>query len=169
MSRELKIVILSDSDGRKNRIEGCEGVGIKKEIKMKYEKLIIAKSENNLLRDLLNKVYSKDAVHQDCYNRLRLELINAKVVDDNEVPKDVVRLNSVIDVETPFGYIEGYQLVLPKDSNPAAKKLSILTPMGSALIGYAEGDKVVWSFPKGEETITIKQVHAAKTEHKISY
>ncbi len=135
---------------------------------MKYEKLIIAKSENNLLRDLLNKVYSKDAVHQDCYNRLRGELINARVVDDAEMPADVVRLNSFIDVETPFGHIQGYQLVLPKDSNPTAKKLSILTPMGSALIGYAEGDKVIWSFPKGEETITIKKVYDEKEKQKVS-
>mgnify|MGYP003658808876 CR=1 FL=1 len=135
---------------------------------MKYEKLIIAKSENNLLRDLLNKVFSKDAVHMECYNRLRGELTNANVLDDAEVPSDVVRLNSFIDVQTPFGFIEGYQLVLPKDSNVTAKKLSILTPMGSALIGYAEGDKVVWSFPKGEETITIKRVYAGNAQQKVS-
>lgn len=126
---------------------------------MKYERLIVAKSENNLLRDLLNKIYSKDAVHMSCYNRLREELMSANVVEDVEVPEDVVRLNSFIDVRTPFGHIEGYQLVMPKDSNTAAKKLSILTPMGSALIGYAEGDKVLWSFPKGEETITITKVY----------
>lgn len=126
---------------------------------MKYKKLIIAKSENNLIRDLLNKVFSKDAVHQDCYNRLRVELINASVMDDEKVPADVVRLYSFIDVQTPFGYIEGYQLVLPRESDTAAKKLSILTPMGSALIGYAAGDEVLWNFPKGEKTITIKKVY----------
>lgn len=134
---------------------------------MKYEKLIIAKSENNLIRDLLNKVYSKDAVHQNCYKRLREELMNADIVDDTMVPHDVVRLYSFIDVLTPFGYIDGYQLVLPRESNQLEKKLSILTPMGSALIGYAEGDEVLWSFPKGEKMITIKGVHAPKVPSKM--
>lgn len=134
---------------------------------MKYGKLIIAKSENNLIRDLLNKVFSKDMVHQACYDRLREELINASVVDDEDVPKDVVRMYSLIDVETPFGHIEGYQLVMPKESNPAQKKLSILTPMGSALIGYAAGDKVLWSFPKGEEMITIKKVLQEANKPKV--
>lgn len=135
---------------------------------MKYEKLIIAKSENNLILDLLNKVFSKDLVHQVCYKRLREELLNAKIVGDEKVPQDVVRLYSFIDVLTPFGYIEGYQLVLPRESNQLEKKLSILTPMGSALFGYAEGDEVLWNFPKGEKKITIKKVSAPKTLSKIT-
>lgn len=125
---------------------------------MKYGKLMIAKSENNLIRDLINKVFSKDMVHQACYDKLREELSMAEIIDDEKMPDDVVRLYSSMDVETPFGLIQGYQLVMPKDSNQLQKKLSILTPMGSALIGYAAGDEVTWSFPAGEKKITIKNV-----------
>lgn len=130
---------------------------------MKYKKLMIAKSENNLIRDLLNKVFSKDMVHQACYEKLREELVAAEILEDEKMPSDVVRLYSWIDVQTPFGLIQDYQLVMPKDSNQLQKKLSILTPMGSALIGYALGDTVTWSFPAGEKEITIKNVRQANT------
>lgn len=126
---------------------------------MKYKTLILAKSEFDLIKELLSKVGSKDAVHMACYNKLRSELANATVMDDSEMPDDIIRINSWVDVETPFMYIKGYQLVMPKDGNPQQKKLSILTPMGSALIGYAKGDEVMWHFPSGEKMITIKNVY----------
>lgn len=130
---------------------------------MKRERLTIAESEYHLLKDYLEKVGAKDAVHMACYNKLKSELAVAEVISDAEMPKDVVRLNSIVDMETPAGSFAGYQVVMPKDANPNKKKLSILTPMGSALIGYATGDEVLWHFPGGEKTITIKNVDQVST------
>lgn len=130
---------------------------------MKRERLTIAESEYHLLKDYLEKVGAKDAVHMACYNKLKSELAVAEVITDAEMPTDVVRLNSVVDMETPFGSFAGYQVVMPKDAKPNKKKLSILTPMGSALIGYATGDEVLWHFPGGEKTITIKNVDQVST------
>jgi len=127
--------------------------------KMKYGKLIIEKEEYEIISDLLSKVDSNDPVRKAGYVTLRKELENAEVKTADEMPDDVVRLNSFIDINTPMGRVEGYQLVLPKDSDPKEKKLSILTPMGSALIGYAAGDEVIWSFPTGEKKIKIEKVY----------
>jgi regulator of nucleoside diphosphate kinase len=132
---------------------------------MKYKKLIVAQSEVDIIRELMSKVHSKDLVHDSCYSKLRAELTQAKVMPDEDMPADLVRLGSFVDVDTPFGLMAGYQLVLPKESDPKQKKLSILTPMGSALIGYAVGDEVQWSFPAGEKTITIKKVY---TENEVT-
>src|SRR5690606_35002431 len=107
--------------------------------KMKYGNLIIEKNEYEIISDLLSRVDSNDPVRKAGYVALRQELENAEVKKADEMPKDVVRLNSFIDINTPMGRVEGYQLVLPKDSDSKSKKLSILTPMGSALIGYAAG------------------------------
>lgn len=130
---------------------------------MKRERLTIAESEYHLLKDYLEKVGAKDAVHMACYNKLKSELAVAEVITDAEMPTDVVRLNSIVDMETPAGSFAGYQVVMPKDANPNKKKLSILTPMGSALIGYATGDEVLWHFPGGEKLITIKDVRQVST------
>ena len=47
---------------------------------------------------------------------------------------------------------------MPGKSDIALNMLSILTPMGLALYGYAEGDQVVWEFPSGINTIKIIKV-----------
>lgn len=126
---------------------------------MKYNNLLIAQSEFDLIQDLMQKVDSDNEVLLNCYNKLRKELESAEVVVDEEMPKDVVRLNSFIDIHTPVGPVEGYQLVMPALGNASAKKLSLITPMGSALIGYAMGDELLWNFPSGEKAIQIKRVY----------
>ena len=50
------------------------------------------------------------------------------------------------------------QLVMPEEGDLSKRKLSIMSPMGSALIGYSEGDSVPWSLPKGQEEIIIEKV-----------
>ena len=50
------------------------------------------------------------------------------------------------------------QLVLPSEGDLSKRKLSIMSPMGSALLGYVEGDKVAWNLPMGTEDITIEKV-----------
>ena len=74
------------------------------------------------------------------------------------MPLTVVRLNSIVSVETSFGRKDGMKLVLPSESNLQKKKLSVMSSMGSALFGYSEGSKVKWNLPNGEETITIVRV-----------
>jgi len=134
---------------------------------MKYRNLVLEKGEYNMISDLLSKVDSNDPVRKACFITLRKELESAEVKSEAKMPEDVVRLNSYIDINSPMGKVEGYQLVLPAASDINKKKLSILTPMGSALIGYAAGDEIVWSFPTGEKKITIERVYrrANHSEH----
>jgi regulator of nucleoside diphosphate kinase len=47
---------------------------------------------------------------------------------------------------------------MPNDSDINNNKVSILTPMGAAVMGYAEGDSVTWQFPSGEQNLTIEKV-----------
>lgn len=132
---------------------------------MKYGKLIVAQSEYDLILNLFNRVQPKDVLHKACYDKLRLELTEANIVEESEVPADVVRLYSFIDVQTPFGQLDDYQLVMPAQDLRGPKKLSILTPMGTALLGYAQGDSVLWNFPVGERRILISRVTQALPEN----
>lgn len=125
---------------------------------MKYGKLMITRGDYDIILDLFNRVKPKDVVHQACYTKLQHELGEANIVDDTELPDDVVRLFSWMDVETPFGRLDDYQIVMPSRDNRSSRKISILSPMGTALIGYATGDEVIWNFPAGEKTIQILNV-----------
>lgn len=80
-----------------------------------------------------------------------------EVVDDALLPPNVVKLNSTIDLETPFGAMKT-QIVLPESSNSRQKRISIFTPMAYTILGNKIGDKVQILFPNGEQEVTITSV-----------
>ncbi|EID76820.1 GreA/GreB family elongation factor [Imtechella halotolerans] len=125
---------------------------------MKYGNLIIEEKEYTYLKTLLDKVGFQNELQRNIFTRLKEELTQAEVKSEIEMPNDVVRFNSIVDINTPYGVKHGYELVKPEDGNVHLKRLSILTPMGSALIGYAKGDEIVWQFPDGEKSVTIVNV-----------
>lgn len=139
---------------------------------MKYGQLILEKKEFVTLKRLLNlsENYKIDT-RKYSIKRLSEELQSAKVVDEEEFPNDVIRFNSLITVATTDDSWENtFQLVLPSESNAALKKVSILAPMGAAVMGYAKGDKIEWEFPAGIKTLTIKNVeqkHTNKSEFQL--
>lgn len=128
---------------------------------MKYSNLIVDKKELAIIKSLIHPIAESANLMNSCISRLKEELKTATVVEKkDEFPVDVIRLNSIVDVGTPFGVMK-IQLVLPENSNSEQKRISILTPMGSALIGYAEKDKIMWEFPNGTHEVEIlKVVHS---------
>ncbi|HRP54073.1 MAG TPA: GreA/GreB family elongation factor [Fluviicola sp.] len=125
---------------------------------MKYNQLIVAKKELAIVNELIRPIKESNNLMNNCITKLKTELKNAKVVDDEtDIPLDVIRLESIVDVKTTFGIMK-IQLVLPENSNSEQKRISILTPMGSALFGYAESDKIAWEFPNGVQEVEIIKV-----------
>lgn len=87
------------------------------------------------------------------------ELADATVLEDSDFPKDVIRLNSNVTIEDIKNKKEmNFTLVLPSESNIKEKKVSILAPIGTAVIGFRQGQKVAWRVPAGETEFLIKKV-----------
>jgi len=87
-------------------------------------------------------------LHQHAH--LASELDIAEVVDSREVPPDVVTMNSrVIFDDVTTGKTAEVTLVFPYDADVQSGKVSVLAPVGTALLGLAEGDSIVWPFPDG--------------------
>lgn len=125
---------------------------------MKYSWLILDKTEYEVIKELIHPISESANLMNSCISRLKEELKTAKLIEHaDEFPDDVIRLNSIVDISTPFGFMK-IQLVLPEHSNSEQKRISILTPMGSALIGYAEKDKIMWEFPNGTHEVEILKV-----------
>ncbi len=125
---------------------------------MKYSSIVLDKKEYELISELIHPITESANLMNSCISRLKQELKTATLIDETEsFPEDVIRLNSIVDVNTPFGIMK-IQLVLPENSNSEQKRISILTPMGSALIGYAETDKIMWEFPNGIQEVEILKV-----------
>ena len=87
------------------------------------------------------------------------ELERAIVVDADKIAADVVTLHSSVgvrDIET--GTLGEYTLVSPALANVAAGNLSVLAPLGTALLGFRQGDEVVWEMPGGLRRLQIEKV-----------
>ena len=83
-------------------------------------------------------------------DELEAELGRANVVDPTEVPPTLVTMNSTVKftVESTNKEFE-LTLVYPKDVDTSGKTISILAPVGSALLGLSQGDEIEWPKPGG--------------------
>lgn len=127
---------------------------------MKYKKIIIDKKEYEQLNSIIAAApYNNDPSYTVAIGKLIRELKTADIRFREEMPLDVVRLHSIVSIKTPFRQNTTFELVHPEKSDISKNKLSILAPMGLALIGYANGDKIQWQFPSGIHTIEILTVN----------
>ena len=81
---------------------------------------------------------------------LEQELERAEVVEPAEVPGDVITMRSEVllrDLKTSDEVT--YKLVFPSEADPAADKISVLSPAGTAMLGYRVGDQIEWEEPTG--------------------
>lgn len=91
--------------------------------------------------------------------RLEGELNRAKKVAVEDLSADVVALDrevTMIDLEDNSE--ETYRLVLPDQADVSRLRISVLAPIGAALLGYREGDQVEWPVPGGLRRLRIKRV-----------
>lgn len=126
---------------------------------MKQHNIFITDQDMQRLRHLLNSArrpLSKDHEHVEM---LEQELDRAQIVSPSQVPEDVVTMNSrvrVKDVETDED--KTYTLVFPRDADFAQGKISVLAPIGTAILGYRVGDVIEWRVPGGRRKLRLEEV-----------
>src|SRR5688572_30214570 len=99
---------------------------------------------------------SRDADH---LAGLDQELARAEVVASGEVSADVVTMHSTVRVrELDGGTSAVYTIVFPVDADLARNRISVLAPIGTALIGYRAGDLIEWATPGGTKRLQIEEV-----------
>ncbi|HPI97684.1 MAG TPA: nucleoside diphosphate kinase regulator, partial [Synergistales bacterium] len=97
-----------------------------------------------LIRDTLNKP------DKNYLKELEKELNRGIEVEPKDMPEDVITMNSRVrlrDLES--GEEMMYILVFPEDADFRNNKISVLAPIGTALLGYRVGDIIEWKVPKG--------------------
>lgn len=92
-------------------------------------------------------------------SKLLTELSNAKVVESQDIPADVVTMNSIIKISfLSSDKVVQFQLVYPDNANIKENKISIFSPISTALIGYKVGDEIEWVVPSGLTKIKIIEI-----------
>lgn len=93
------------------------------------------------------------------FQPLELELGRAKVVDAKKIPANVVTMNSRLRYrDAEDGGESEITLVFPDGADIETGKMSILSPIGTALLGYAVGDTIEWAVPAGSRQIEILEL-----------
>lgn len=92
-------------------------------------------------------------------NFLNIEIKRAKKIDSRKIDPEYITMNSLIEVTfLEMGKSMILRLVYPHDSNYKEGLVSVLSPLGSALLGYRAGDSVSFKAPGGIQTIRIEKV-----------
>lgn len=122
-------------------------------------KLILLKEDFKLLSSYLNARWVNSSFERKYVEALQTELGKADIVNKEDFPMDVVRLNSQVKIKTKGKEeIMEFSIVTPEKANFKEKKISIMAPIGTALIGFRQGQKVNWVVPGGKKTFTILEV-----------
>jgi regulator of nucleoside diphosphate kinase len=128
---------------------------------MQYLKnqLVLTKDDYNIMIGYIRGGTGKKYFDRKNAEELEAELKKAKLVSKKDFPNEVVRLNSRVKIrEEKKDKIMELTLVTPEKANFRERKISILAPIGTALIGFRQGQKVKWKVPSGNKTFIILEV-----------
>jgi len=90
---------------------------------------------------------------------LDAELERAEVIEPDQVSRDVVIMNSdVVYEDTTTGARRTVRVVYPEDADPNKGWVSVLAPLGSALLGLRVGQEIDWHMPRGMRRLRIVDV-----------
>lgn len=99
------------------------------------------------------------AITPEELEKLNGELNAAKIVDPDKVPVDVVTMNSIVRILfRNSGKVLQFKIVYPDEANLKENKISIFSPVATALLGYRAGDEVDWIVPAGATKIYIEDI-----------
>ena len=122
-------------------------------------KIFITTTDAERLRNLIQDMKNPND-HERIYLKLLTEeLLRAEVVEPQKIPRDVVTMNSLVkfrDMETREVYM--YSIAYPANSDFEKGRISVLAPIGMALLGYRVGDVVEWPVPAGMRRLKVEEV-----------
>ncbi len=126
---------------------------------MRAKKIFITEADRRRLGELIRVAIEFGGHARKDLELLVQELSRAEVVEPREIKPDVVTMNSRVllkDVSTEEEM--EYTLVFPQDANVDAGAISVLAPIGTAILGYSAGDVIEWPVPEGMRRIRVEKV-----------
>jgi regulator of nucleoside diphosphate kinase len=126
---------------------------------MATQKIQLTQLDHERLTRLLDSMRNIAARDQASLLKLQGELDRAKIISSRRVKPSVVTMNSTVKLrDLDSGELLEYQLVYPQDADVEANKVSVLAPVGTALLGFSVGDSVQWDVPAGVRRFQIEDI-----------
>lgn len=131
--------------------------------------LIMTEKDFHKLRSLLDVEQKSEGWDYLQWRALETEIENATIVPRHQLPPDVVTMHSrvrIVDMRTGEQLV--YQIVYPQEANYAEKRISILAPIGVALLGYRAGTEIEWQVPSGTRRLRIEAVEQPQETRRVA-
>jgi regulator of nucleoside diphosphate kinase len=126
---------------------------------MNEKPIYVTEFDLDRLERLFGRAHGGHRRDQDFLDQLEEELSKCRVVTPQEIPPNVVTLNSRVrfrDLDADRQMT--VTLVFPEQASLAEGRLSIVSPIGTAILGYAAGDVVEWEVHSGTKKIRIEEI-----------
>ncbi|MEP2278808.1 GreA/GreB family elongation factor [Maribacter sp.] len=134
---------------------------------MKYGSLVFEESEFLMIKKHLeNNVTIEDYAHKNVLELLNQHMAIALCLNAEDIPFDIVTINSIIKVNGANGISQTLQIVVPKDAAIDQNKVSVISSLGASIIGRAVGDKISYGLPGDLISLTITKVNQPNSANK---
>jgi len=122
------------------------------------DRIFVTRPDLEKLRPLLESRHAGYSYDRPYLDKLEQELDRAEIVESYAVTRDVVTMNSEVRLkDLDSGEVSVYRLVFPSQAR-SENHVSVLAPIGTAMLGYRAGDVVEWQVPKGIRRLQILEV-----------
>lgn len=126
---------------------------------MNERNIYITHQDMSRLRELLRSTRDPFGKERPYLDVLRAELMRARIVAPEAIDADVVTMNSRVQVRDSDGSrTTTLTLVFPEDADPESGRISVIAPLGAALLGYRAGARISFNLPSGQRTCEIMKV-----------
>ncbi|MBU8882141.1 hypothetical protein CBW16_11840 [Flavobacteriaceae bacterium JJC] len=123
------------------------------------KQIIISKQDFTRIHKAIKDAKLRNAIKKEDAEKLLHELHSAKVVEPEDIPADLVTMNSVVKIHFQNNKtVTEFKIVYPDQANIKEHKISIFSPVASALIGYSVNDEIDWIVPSGMTKIIIDEI-----------
>jgi regulator of nucleoside diphosphate kinase len=122
-------------------------------------RIIMNRIDYSRILTCINNARNQKSINAKEAESLMNELNSAQIVDPQDVPVDIVTMNSIVKVSfLDTKKVIQFQIVYPDQANIKENKISIFSPVATALIGYKVGDEIEWIVPSGMTKIRIDEI-----------
>ena len=120
------------------------------------KKVTLTKNDYTRIYKAITDAKNSKTINSNEAEKLLSELSKAEIVPSEKIDKDVVTMNSEVKLFFENTQkVQSFKIVYPQDANLKENKISIFSPIATALIGYKIGDEIEWIVPGGMTKIKI--------------
>lgn len=121
--------------------------------------IYVTEPDYRRLTGLIRITRDRNGVDIEYLNTLEAELDRAEIVDPKRIPASVITMRSKVRLkDLVSGEAKVYSLVFPTEANFKEGKISVLAPIGTAILGYKSGDCIEWPVPSGVRKLKVDEI-----------